>query len=201
MKTLKLNSALFASAIALVMMVSSSFANQPTKTEKTNAKSVESNLAMGITEAEVVDAQLAWGNGIVNIGEVYTAGGDYKAVAKNHIEQFYGYDMGKVLFKPTLASDKQFRNSFDSALSYFVGDNASFPEDKGFAIKPWTNVRWENSGIINDTKSNMALAMGNYYFRTKSGEEVKVEYTFAYMKDMDGNLKIVAHKSTLPFEP
>ena len=47
----------------------------------------------------------------------------------------------------------------------------------------------------------MALAMGNYYFTTTEGDEVKVEYTFAYMKDENGNLKIVAHKSALPYEP
>ena len=111
-----------------------------------------------ITEAEVVAAQKEWGEGIVNIGKVFTEKGDYKKAATDHIQNFYGYDLSSVLFKPTLASVEQFRGSFDSAHSYFVGQNESFPEDKGFAIKPWTNVRWENTGVINNS-CTMAISM------------------------------------------
>ena len=106
--------------------------------------------------------------------------------------------MGKVLFKPTLAAEKQFRNTFDGALSYFVGGNETYPEDTGFALKQWKNVRWENAGIIN-SNSNMAVAMGNYYFANQEGEETKVEYTFCYKKDSNGEVKIVAHKSAFPY--
>jgi hypothetical protein len=106
-----------------------------------------------------------------------------------------------VLFKPTLASVDQFRTSFDSALSYFVGGNSAFPEDKGFAIKPWTKVRWKNDGIVNNS-CNMAVAMGNYWFTPASGDpETKVEYTFAYVRGEDGNLRIVVHHSSVPFNP
>jgi len=147
-----------------------------------------------------VAAQKEWGDGIVKIGQVFADGGDFKQAAKNHIESLYGYDIGMVLFKPTLASEDQFRESFDAALSYFVGDNETYPEDKGFAIAPYTKVRWENSGIY-AKKCDMALAMGNYYFTTTSGEEIKVEYTFAYVKDDKGKLRIVAHKSALPYNP
>lgn len=201
MKTTNLKSALLASALTLVFSATTAFAGNTNDHNKGLNSNPESTMTMGISESEVIDAQNAWGDGIVSIGKIYTEGGDFKSAAKEHIELFYGYDMGKVLFKPTLASDKQFRNSFDAALSYFVGDNATYPEDNGFAIKPWTNVRWENAGIINDSYSNMALAMGNYYFTTTEGDEVKVEYTFAYVRDKDGTLKIVAHKSALPYEP
>lgn len=152
-----------------------------------------------ITEVEVLDAQTAWGNDIVRIGQVYTDKGDYVQAAKDHIQQFYGYDLGSVLFKPTLAADKQFRNSFDAALSYFVGGNESYPEDKGFAIKPWRKVRWENVGIINNN-CKMAVAMGNYYFSPVDGSaETKAEYTFAYVKDRNNALKISVHQSSVPF--
>jgi hypothetical protein len=154
-----------------------------------------------ITEAEVVNAQKAWGEGIVKIGEVFSQGGDYTAAAAEHINKFYGYDLSLVLFKPTLASVDQFRTSFDSALSYFVGGNSAFPEDKGFAIKPWTKVRWKNDGIVNNS-CNMAVAMGNYWFTPASGDpETKVEYTFAYVRGEDGNLRIVVHHSSVPFNP
>jgi hypothetical protein len=154
-----------------------------------------------ITEREVVDAQKAWGEGIIAIGKTYSDGGDYAAAAASHINRFYGYDLSLVLFKPTLASLDQFRTSFDAALSYFVGGNPSFPEDKGFAIRPWTKVRWKNYGIVNNS-CNMAVAMGNYWFTpADGGADTKVEYTFAYVRGEAGDLKIVVHHSSVPFNP
>lgn len=104
--------------------------------------------------------------------------------------------MGKVLFKPTLVADKPFRSTFDGALLIYRGDE-SYPEDAGFALNRWTNVRWENAGIIN---SNMAVAMGNYYFKDENGEETKFEFTICYKKDENGDLKIVSHKSAMPYQ-
>ncbi|WP_299365413.1 phosphoribosyl-AMP cyclohydrolase [Winogradskyella sp.] len=153
-----------------------------------------------ITESEVVKAQEEWGAGIVKIGKVYSEGGNYKQAAIEHIQNLYGYDLSSVLFKPTLASEEQFRGTFDAALSYFVGGNETYQEDKGFALAPYTKVRWENSGIINNS-CNMAIAMGNYYFTKTDGEEVKVEYTLGYIKDATGKLRIVVHKSALPYSP
>ena len=154
-----------------------------------------------ITEKEVVAAQRAWGDGIVEIGRVFTQGGDYVTAAANHINRFYGYDLSLVMFKPTLASEEQFRPTFDSALSYFVGQNPSFPEDKGFAIKPWTKVRWKNYGIVNNS-CTMAVAMGNYWFTPAAGgAETKVEYTFGYVRAPDDTLRIVVHHSSMPFSP
>lgn len=153
------------------------------------------NAMDAITEADVQAAQQAWGEGIVTIGQAYTNGEDYRAAATAHIEQFYAYGDHTILFKPTLASEEQFRGDFDGALSYFVG--GSIEEDGGFAIAPYTNVRWENEGTIIDSDS--AMAMGNYFFTTTEGEEVKVEYSFGYVQDEDGELKIVLHHSSLPF--
>ncbi|MEO1658427.1 MAG: phosphoribosyl-AMP cyclohydrolase [Pseudomonadota bacterium] len=151
-----------------------------------------------ITEQEVVAAQVAWGEGIVDIGRVYSQGGDYSKAASDHINRFYAYDLSLVLFKPTLAADEQFRASFDGALSYFVGGNEAYPEDSGFALRPWTNVRWQNAGITNNS-CTMAVAMGNYFFTPSRGEDVKVEYTIGYIKDVEGDLRMVVHKSSLPF--
>lgn len=185
--------------------------NQPETQETTQTDSTaqaeqsmeqagETETSNCITSAEVIAAQEKWGEGIVNIGKVFSEGGDYTQAAKDHIQNLYGYDMGMVLFKPTLAAEDQFRESFDAALSYFVGGNSSYPEDKGFAIAPYTNVRWENSGIYANV-CDMAVAMGNYYFTTQDGNEVKVEYTFGYVKDDEGKLRIVVHKSALPYNP
>ena len=150
-----------------------------------------------ITPAEVAAAQQAWGEGIVAIGEVHSRGGDVEAAAREHIEQFYAYGERPVLFKPTLAADDQFRETSEQALSYFVG--GIIKEDKGFAVAPYTNVRWENHGTIIDDDS--AMAMGNYFFTTTDGDEVKVEYSFGYERDEDEELFIVLHHSSLPFQP
>ncbi len=151
-----------------------------------------------IDEQMILNAQTAWGEGIIRIGKVFLDEGDYRAAAEEHINSFYYYQDGEVLFKPTLTSERQFRTDFEGALSYFVGGNSSYPEDHGFAIKPWSAVRWESTGtkII----GNMGVAMGNYFFTPAAGgDDVKVEYSFAYTTDADGQLKIILHDSHLPY--
>lgn len=151
----------------------------------------------GISEKDVLDAQATWGQGIVDIAALHSSGGDYTARAEEHIEQLYAYGVTDVMFKPTLAAEDQFRETFAEALSYFVGTEGS--EDSGFAIKGWTNVRWESNGIF--THGDSATAMGNYFFTGPDGKETKVEYSFGYIRDDQGDLKINLHHSSLPFSP
>ena len=151
-----------------------------------------------VTVAEVKDAQRAWGKGIIAIATAHANGGDYVGLATDHVNTLYAYQMGPVLFKPTLASADQFRPTFETALSYFVASNNACPEDQGFAIQGWTDVRFENSDVIID--GNTALAMGNYYFTSPEGVEVKVEYTFGYIEDGNGGLRIQLHHSSMPAE-
>ena len=154
--------------------------------------------AQAITDEEVHAAQVLWGDGIVAIGEAYTNGDDYKSLAAELVDTLYAYDEGKVLFKPTLAADQQFRLTEETALSYFV--TGVVDEDGGFAIRPWSSVRFENSGIIIDSDS--AIAMGNYFFTdANTGEDTKVEYTFGYVRGPDGALQINLHHSGLPYSP
>tara|TARA_B000000609_G_scaffold158099_1_gene154525 strand:+ start:317 stop:784 length:468 start_codon:yes stop_codon:yes gene_type:complete len=149
-----------------------------------------------VEEADINIAQKAWGDGIVAIARAHLSGEDYVGIARNHVETLYAYGIGTVLFKPTLAAVEQFRPNFESALSYFVASNNACPEDKGFAIKGWSNVRFENSDII--LRDDSAIAMGNYFFTTPEGDEVKVEYTFGYIVDSSGNLRINLHHSSMP---
>ncbi|MEP3227216.1 MAG: phosphoribosyl-AMP cyclohydrolase [Parasphingorhabdus sp.] len=166
------------------------------ETASTDAVGGSSNAAAPITAEEVTAAQTAWGEGIVTIGKAFSEEEDFRAAADEHIKKFYAYgDGATVLFKPTLAAEKQFRGTFDGAMSYFVGTEGS--EDKGFAIKPWTAVRWENEGTIVDSDS--AMAMGNYFFTDTDGNETKVEYSFGYVRGDDGELKINLHHSSVPF--
>lgn len=149
----------------------------------------------GLTQEQITAIQDAWGEGIVKIGKVHTDEGDYRAAAADHINTFYAYAEGDVLFKPTLAAEDQFRGTFDEALSYFVGGDIA--EDGGFAIAPYTNVRWENEGTI--ISGDTAMSMGNYFFTQTDGSEVKVEYTFGFEQMESGEPKIVLHHSSLPF--
>ncbi|MDJ0641765.1 MAG: phosphoribosyl-AMP cyclohydrolase [Erythrobacter sp.] len=161
------------------------------------AASTES-AANPITAEEVTAAQQAWGEGIVAIGQVFTEEGDFSARASEHITTHYAYgEDATILFKPTLAAEDQFRETTEEALSYFVGTEGT--EDGGFAIAPYTAVRWENNGTVISDSGDMAVAMGNYFFTGTDGNETKVEYSFAYEKDENGDLKIVLHHSSLPF--
>lgn len=152
-----------------------------------------------MTKGMIEAAQQAWGDGIVRIAAAHTSGGDYVQVAHDHVETLYAYGLSPILFKPTLAADQQFRSTFDEALSYFVAHNNACPEDKGFAIKGWTAVRFENVDIL--TAGSVGMAMGNYFFTTPDGDEVKVEYSFGYMLDDAGNVRINLHHSSMPYAP
>ena len=153
------------------------------------------NHSTKIDKQDVIAAQQEWGDGIVAIAKAHADGGDFKALASEHVDTLYAYGESPVMFKPTLASEDQFRETFDEALSYFIGTQGT--EDHGFAIKDWTKVRFESNGIYTDKDS--AMAMGNYYFTGPDGKETKAEYTFGYIRDDQGNLKINLHHSSLPF--
>lgn len=143
-----------------------------------------------ITLAEIEAAQASWGAGIVAIGQA----ADPRAAADAHIRAHYAFGQTPVLFKPTLASVDPFRGTFDEALSYFVG--GGHREDSGFALAPWTSVRFANDTVSADTDS--ALAMGTYWFGRADGSETRVEYTLGYVRAPDGTLRINLQHSSLP---
>jgi hypothetical protein len=170
----------------------------------TSVKVTAPKAGAAITEAEVNAAQQAWCDALVKIGKVHAQGGDYKAVANQAITDLYDYDSGKVFFKPTLAhGPNTFRPTKAGALSYFVGGNPAFPEDAGFALKHWALVRYDNNAAENGIQvhGNIAITMGNVYLTNDKGEQVVVDKTFAFRKCPDGKLRLIVHKSALPFDP
>ena len=154
------------------------------------------NHASKITTTQIQTAQQAWGDGIVGIAAAHADGKDFEAVARTHVTTHYAYGLMPVLFKPTMAADVQFRTTFDEALSYFVATNGRCPEDTGFAIKGWTSVRFENVDLL--THGGTAMAMGNYFFTRPDGTEAKVEFSFCYIQDTEGKLRIHLHHSSVP---
>jgi hypothetical protein len=150
-----------------------------------------------ISLKEVENIQKDWGANLVKLGSL---NGNFEACkneASRMIKRLYGYDNGIVLFKPTKAKESQFRLSFEGAKSYFIGGDENFSEDSGFALQPWTNVRFENASVVLNEKT--AIAMGNYFFTDLNGNVVKVEYTFGYFLDSKQCLKINLHHSSLPY--
>ena len=166
---------------------------------------VEEGAQTVITYDEVNAAQQAWCDALVKIGKLKEEGGDYKAFASEVLSSAYNYDNGKVFFKPTLAfGDQTFRNDKKGALSYFVGGDPDYPNDKGFALTPWVKARYDNAGAKNEgiqIYGSIAITMGNVWVTGKDGKEVMVEKTWVFKKGKDGKLKIIVHKSSLPFSP
>ena len=150
-----------------------------------------------ITKSQIHEAQKKWGNGIVKIGTLKDNESECLEFTKSFLNSLYDFENNDVLFKPTKAAEEQFRPNFQMALSYFLGGSNSFcSEDEGFAMKPWVDVKFANSGFI--IENERAIAMGNYFFTDSSGAVVKVEYTFGY-KLRNGHLLIDLHHSSLPF--
>lgn len=166
---------------------------------------VEEGAQTVITYDEVNAAQQAWCDALVKIGKLKEEGGDYKAYATQVLTDAYNYDKGKVFFKPTLAYGEQtFRNTKNGALSYFVGGDPEFPNDKGFALAPWVKARYDNAGNGNEgiqIYGSVAITMGNVWVTDKNGKEVMVDKTWVFKKGEDGKLRIIVHKSSLPFNP
>jgi hypothetical protein len=166
---------------------------------------VEEGAQSIITYDEVNAAQQAWCDALVQIGKLKEEGGDYKAYAEKVLSEAYNYDQGKVFFKPTLAFGPQtFRNDKKGALAYFVGGDPDYPDDKGFALKPWVKARYDNAGDNNlgiQIYGSVAITMGNVWVTDKEGNEVMVDKTWVFKKGKDGKLRIIVHKSSLPFNP
>jgi hypothetical protein len=158
-----------------------------------------------LTVEEVNAAQQAWVDALVEIGRKYEAGEDYKAFAEQVLTDAYDFDNGRVFFKPTLTMGEQtFRKTKKGALAYFVGGDPEYPNDNGFALKPWVEARYDNTERGAEEvmiHGNIGIAMGNVYFKDKEGKEIYVDKTFVFKKTDDGKVRLIVHKSALPFNP
>ena len=157
---------------------------------------------MSIDESDLEAAREAWGNGLVAIAKAYEADGidGARPVASDILDAAYGYVLGPVLFKPTMASGEQtFRPTKQGALSYFVGHDPEFPLDGGFGLKGWREVRSETAATF--IEGDVAMWMGWMIMTDKDGQVTKVDKSFGYKRDADGVLRIVLHHSSLPYEP
>lgn len=188
--------------LVLVSALALSFASTAPTFAQRSAAFGQNVVNTNITETEVQAAQEAWGKALVQISKDFENGGVKKATetANAVLDAAYGYNMGTVLFKPTLAhGDQTFRTTKEGALAYFVGGDTQFPNDSGFALKGWEKYEYKNAGAIID--GDMAITMGNVYLTGKDGKVTTVDKTWGFKKDAQGKLRIVLHHSSLPFSP
>ena len=193
--TMTFKMTLIASAFAL--FAAESGLARESAVQHTGSKAVV--VSNDITEAEVIAAQSAWGGALVQISKDFEEGGIKKARATANavLDAAYGYNLGAVLFKPTLTTvPNTFRTTKEGALSYFVGDNSKYPQDTGFALKDWRSVEIKNVAIYLD--GDTAMSMGNVIMTDKAGKLTTVDKTWGYTKDDQGTLRIVLHHSSLP---
>ena len=157
---------------------------------------------MPITENELNQAREAWGDALIAISKSYEADGidGARKVATDVLDAAYGYNLGPVLFKPTLASgEKTFRPTKKGALSYFVGHDEDYPLDGGFALKYWRHCTSETSAFF--IEGDVAMWMGWVIMTDKDGNVTKVDKSWGYKKDAEGTLRIIHHHSSLPYQP
>lgn len=155
-----------------------------------------------ITEQEMADAREAWASALIAISKAYEDEGIDAAreLAGKVLDMAYGYGLGPVLFKPTLASGEQtFRPTREGALSYFVGNNKDYPLDAGFGVMGWRTVEYETSASF--IHGDVAIWMGRAIFTNKDGSVTMADKSWGYKRDEAGDLRIVLHHSSLPYEP
>ncbi|MEC8441253.1 MAG: hypothetical protein VXZ59_02925 [Cyanobacteriota bacterium] len=166
-----------------------------------------------ITVGEVKAAQDGWCDALVAISTAHAEGGlaKSKPLSSDIIDAAYAYQFGPVAFKPTWAyGDITFRTTKDGALSYFIGDDPNY-NDPGFGIgspgdgnypdlsnrSPWVKCTPEIFAV--QVFGNTANAMGWVHFEAADGTTSKVDKTFSYIRDDDGNLRITVHHSSSPY--
>lgn len=157
---------------------------------------------MAVTTEDLAAARKAWGEGLVAISKAYEEGGIDAArpAAEDVLDTLYGYDLGPVLFKPTLASgDQTFRPTQKGALSYFVGHDDEYPLDGGFGLKGWREM--ESVTAAEFIEGDVGMWMGWIILTDKDGQITKVDKSFGYKKTANGSLNIIQHHSSLPFQP
>lgn len=153
-----------------------------------------------ISEDDVLAAQKGWCAALVKISETNAKSGQAaaKALAETVIDSAYAYQTGPVLFKPTLTINPQtFRTTREGALAYFVGGDPAYPNDSGFALNDWTKCEVDNAAIF--IVGDSASTMGKVHFTNADGDVTTVDKTWQFVKDDDGQLRIVLHHSSLEF--
>ena len=111
---------------------------------------------------KVEAAQTLGGAGIIRIGKAHSEGGDYVGAARG-TKDLYGYHLGDVVFKPTLAAEAQFRNDVEGALLLRQRQQSTL---RMVALR----LRLDGSSFQqHPLPGEHCSAMGNYFFTGPDG--------------------------------
>ena len=122
---------------------------------------------MRISENDLADARQSWGDGLIKISQIFESSGidEAKSFASSLTDNLYGFDLGPILFKPTLSGGpKTFRKDKEGTLSYFVGQNPKYPKDTGFGLKYWRDILILQAHLL---KIPSLCGWGGYPLKTK----------------------------------
>lgn len=158
--------------------------------------------ALLITKADVTRIQQSWCDSFLKIGLAYRSAGLAQAssLAEAFVDQLYAYGHVPVAFKPTFTVGGQtFRPTREGAIAYFVGGNSHYPNDRGSALKPWSVCSVKNHSL--QIYGTYAAVMGQMTLVDQSGVATTLEQTWGFLIQASGDVRIVLHHSSLPFQP
>lgn len=154
-----------------------------------------------ISKEEVANAIENWAKGLFEIGAEFQANGYAKArvVAEKFIIDTYNYQQDEgTAFKPTVADQSDsWRNTFDEALSYFVGGDPEYTTDKGFALAGWNFMEKKAEAEI--PSCDTYTWCGKVTLKDNNGNTAVVDKTWVFRKDGNGKVRITLHHSSLPY--
>jgi len=150
----------------------------------------------GVSVSAIEEMQKAWADGIMDIGSAYAAKGPYRRRAEEFVDRIYAYQIRPVLYKPADAVERTFRTSREGAISYFVGGDRNFPQDKGFALQGWEHVHFTNVDVM--FAGDVAMTMGFVSYAGSSGVWRTAEITMGFILDEERQLRINMQHGTFP---
>ena len=110
--------------------------------------------------------QEKWANAILTIGKAFQKKENVDNLVSHLLHEIYAFNNHcDVYLNQRWQKTHNLDQPKKSLLSYFLGQNKICIEDKGFAIKNWKSIKFENYKIIEH--HNYLLSMGNYFLKTK----------------------------------
>lgn len=156
-----------------------------------------------ITEDEVESMSKAWGDALINISKAYEEEGfdAAKNLTEKAIDKFFCYHLGiPVGFKLSRSIAPQtFRTTPEAAVAYFVGNNSDYPNDTGFALQGWVQVKYYRATDL--LLGRVALSMGTEHLTNKDGNVTLVDKTWGLLKEDNGNICIMIQHNSVPYSP
>lgn len=172
----------------------------PAKSRRLEEAAGNASPGTGIAPVEIEDAQQRWADAMLHAATLHQDGsGGWREVAEQYVDSDMGFQQGPVLLRPESTSDGSIRTTRSGVLSYLVGQSEEFPGDTGFWLDAWTDVRFENAGII--SQGAEGLVNGRCYMKkSNGGNEAKLDYSFGFFRDVNNSLRLNMLFLALPYD-